>query len=450
MNAEPAQIPKKAVVRVLGCKVNQAEAAAMAKILEAHGYEIDVHATTPDLVVVNTCCVTHRAEGKSRRLVGRLAEQFPHSRLIVTGCLAEINPVSLREAAGPLVDLRTTRKEQFVELLSAGDSVPGTGAGTEKVDPAVFADLGAAELEGRARSFLKIQDGCSQRCTYCIVPDARGPSRSLAPERVLAHCRELDASGAGEIVLTGIHLGTYGRDLEPRTSLVELIQRVLRQPAEVRFRVSSVEAQEISPELIELVTRHPRMCRHFHIPLQSGDDAILRRMGRPYDTAMVRDLVKRITGTALETCIGLDVMVGFPGEDDESFRRTEAFIRELQPSYLHVFPFSPRPGTPAASFTPRVPDENARERVAVLRELSHTLRASFYERFLGATLHAVAESDPDPVTGTLRARTDNYIPVVVEESSGVCGARSFPVTIERIVNGDVHGSLGSGEVLRPS
>lgn len=440
MNTKPAQPAKKALVRVLGCKVNQAEAAAMAKILEAHGYEIDAHAEFPDLVVVNTCCVTQKAEGKSRRMVGRLSEKFPSARLVVTGCLAQIDPASVQAAAGSSVSLSMPGKDRFEEYVTAGPA-GSKGPGSNIAHSATeFADLGAAELDGRARSFLKVQDGCSQKCTYCIVPQARGPSRSLPPEKVLAHCRNLDAARAGEIVLTGIHLGAYGRDLDPAVSLDELLQTLLEASTGMRFRLSSIEPQEITPRLIELAARHPRVCRHFHIPLQSGDDEILRRMRRPYDSTMIRDLVKRITLSAAETCIGFDVMVGFPGEDDHSFRRTVALIQELHPAYLHVFPFSPRPGTPAAVFTPRVPENVARERVEELRDLSKVLRTKFYECFVGATLNAVAESEPDRYHGTLRVRTDNYVPVIVHGSPATLNGRAFPVTLQGVIDGEVHGT----------
>jgi threonylcarbamoyladenosine tRNA methylthiotransferase MtaB len=257
---------------------------------------------------------------------------------------------------------------------------------------------------------------------------------------VLAHGRELDAAGAGEVVLTGIHLGAYGKDLVPPVSLQALLERLLEESSGARLRLSSIEPQEITPRLIELAAHHPRVCRHFHIPLQSGDDEILRRMGRPYDSALIRNLVKRILSAAAETCIGFDVMVGFPGEDERSFQRTAALIHELEPAYLHVFPFSPRPGTPAAAFAPRVPTAIARERVEELRDLSKRLRSRFYERFVGATLMAVPESDPDHLNGILRARTDNYIPVTVQGTRHSWNERAFPIILQRVVDGEVHGA----------
>ena len=347
------RVRKKALVRVLGCKVNQAEAEAMARVLESRGYQIDPSADDPDLVVVNTCCVTSKAEGKSRRMVNRLADKFPGARMIVTGCLAEINASSLEKVAPGAVLLGTFEKDHFDEFIgeapinARNEEQGGASACT------TFVDLGPPGMRSRSRVFLKVQDGCSQSCAYCIVPAARGPSRSLPADKVLLHASNMDARGFAEIVLTGIHLGCYGRDLDPPMGLEDLLERLVEECPTTRFRLSSVEPQEITPRLIELAAGHPRVCRHFHIPLQSGDDNILSRMGRPYDTAFIRDLMDRILTRAPETCIGLDIMVGFPGEDEESFRKTLTLIEDSGAAYLHVFPFSPRPGTPAASFRPQ-------------------------------------------------------------------------------------------------
>lgn len=418
---ESQRLKKVAVVRVLGCKVNQAEAAAMATILESKGYEVDSHAKTADLVLVNTCCVTAKAEGKSRRLVNRLAKEYPSALLVVTGCLAEINTAVELAKANRYLVMGTFEKDRFSEFL---DSQPENGCrvfrrGAHSCD--TFGDLGSPAISGRSRTFLKIQDGCSQGCSYCIVPIARGPSRSMPSSTVIARATELDRAGYSEIVLTGIHLGCYGRDLKPPLSLEDLLEQLLHESGSARYRLSSVEPQEISRRLIDLAANNSRVCRHFHIPMQSGDDAVLERMGRPYDSAFVRDLIQRILSHIPEACIGLDVMVGFPGETEKSFENTRMLIERSGAAYLHVFPFSPRPGTPASDFGARVPDAVATRRVEDLRALSLRLRRTFHERFLGATLTAVAESEPDPLTGALIARTDNYIPVqvVAREAGGL-------------------------------
>jgi threonylcarbamoyladenosine tRNA methylthiotransferase MtaB len=400
---------KKAAVHVLGCKVNQAEAAAMTRMLVQQGFLVDTDESSPDLVLVNTCCVTGRAEGKSRRLISRLARRFPEAMLVVTGCLAEINPDSIRQAAGN-TKVMISADKAGIALLTEEGSVGSTGP---TPNTGSFADLGPAAAAGRARAFLKVQDGCSQRCTYCIVPHARGPSRSLDTDRVLHHAVELEAAGFAEIVLTGVHLGAYGRDLNPRTSLEELLERLLSGCRVPRFRLSSIEPQEVTAPLTRLMAEEKRICPHLHIPIQSGDDSILRRMARPYGRERIRALIMTAREALPDACIGMDVMVGFPGEDDPSFERTWELIAEIRPAYLHVFPFSPRPGTPAASFTPAVPQDVAQRRVDRLRVLSIELRQEFYSRFLGRVLSAVAESDTTDQDGYLTARTDNYIRIRV-------------------------------------
>lgn len=437
-------------MRVLGCKVNQAEAAAMAMILEKNGYEIDPAAADPDLVLVNTCCVTQRAEGKSRRTVGSLADKYPFARLVVTGCLAEVDPSSVENVSDGTVVLGAFEKDRFAQLVQSSFEHHAEAYGQSASSCTTFADLGSCGIPDRARSFLKIQDGCSQRCAYCIVPIARGPSRSLAPDRVVAHACRLGAAGSAEIVLTGIHLGSYGRDLSPAVTLGELLEQLLEECPLTRFRLSSLEPQEITPLLIELASQNPRVCRHFHIPLQSGDDKILQRMGRPYDTALIRGLLDKILSGSPETCVGMDVMVGFPGEDEASYRRTVNLIGEIAPAYLHVFPFSPRPGTRAASFKPRVPEKVAQERVEELRGISSELRKRFYERFLGCTLTAVKEEAPEVTSTVFQARTDNYIPVIVRALPSLAGKRSFPVCLEDMVDGEVFGTVALRSALSSS
>ncbi len=433
---ESSRKNKTAIIRVLGCKVNQAEAAAMTALLEQKGYSIDSEEKEPDLVLVNTCCVTARAEGKSRRMVNRLAEEFPAARLVVTGCLAEVNASGAHGSRTTV--LGTYEKDHLSDYL---DSIMGTESSIVKKGAAhclTFGDLGSPAIRGRSRTFLKIQDGCSQYCTYCIVPTARGPSRSMQPLLVQERAAALDKAEYAEIVLTGIHLGLYGRDLTPRLSLEPLLENLLSECKNTRFRMSSLEPPEITPRLLELMSRHPRICKHLHIPIQSGDDYILQRMGRPYRTALLLDLFRNIAAGVPDACIGLDVMVGFPGEDDGSFARTRALIEQSGASYLHVFPFSPRPGTPAAKFRPRVPGPEALRRVEELRSLSNDLKHAFYKRFVGTIRPAVAESPPDAETGTFIMRTDNYIPVQV---SGTAINGIVNVKIAEISGIEVRGSI---------
>jgi threonylcarbamoyladenosine tRNA methylthiotransferase MtaB len=463
-----SECEKKAVVQVLGCKVNQAEAAAMTGLLQSRGYVVDPAAQEPDLVLVNTCCVTSKAEAKSRRMANRLAQKYPSALVVVTGCLAEVNPWSIQEDMDRVVVLGTFEKDRFAEFLENRDitahrdkirsrthqgegSQSDTGSGrvhhTGSSACTSFVDQGCSGIPGRGRIFLKVQDGCSQRCSYCIVPSSRGPSRSLAADAVCAHARTLEGQGFAEIVLTGIHLGWYGRDLTPAIGLQDLLERLLEECPTVRFRLSSVEPPEITPRLIELAATHPRVCRHFHIPLQSGDDDILRRMGRPYRTGFMQRLWESTFRAIPDACVGLDIMVGFPGESEQSFLNTLSLIQASGVAYLHVFPFSPRTGTPAAGFFPRVAERTARARVEELRSLSAAMRERYYRRFLGRTLVAVSETAPDSQTRMVKARTDNYIPVNVCLPPELMDRTSFSVTLTGIERGEVSAEVSQAEPI---
>lgn len=434
---------KEALVHVLGCKVNQAEAGAMIDILESQGFTV-TDGGTPDLIVVNTCCVTARAEGKSRRTVKRLAEKYPEADLVVTGCLAEVNPSSLVKLSGNCRVLGTVEKDRFGDFIETLQEAPSPVACQGARNAKSFGDLRSVPIPGRARAFLKIQDGCSQWCSYCIVPRARGSSRSLPPDAVLEHAAAMEESGLAEVVLTGIHLGAYGHDLDPAITLDHLMERLVRACGKTKFRLSSIEPQEITPQLIGLAASHPRVCRHFHIPLQSGDDAILERMRRPYSADLVAGLLDRIFSADPDMCVGMDVLVGFPGENDESFQRTKDFVRESRAAYLHVFPFSPRPGTPAATFKPRVPHGVAQHRVEELRSVSTALRAAFYSRFIGRTLPAVVEPGSESDALSVVARTDNYIPVKISAQTARNQTAEFSVRVESVQGDEVSGAVSHG------
>ena len=428
-----------ALVQVLGCKVNQAEAASLAGILEQNGYRIDSSAVEPELALVHTCCVTMKAEGKSRRMVSRLLAKYPSAKVLVSGCLAEISPSTLEALSERVVVLGAFDKDRLSEFLKADKKPIPTVTPERSSLRRSFIDAGPSRLPGRSRAFLKIQDGCSSRCAYCIVPAARGPSRSLPRKSVIEHVRNLYEQGFAEVVLTGAHLGHYGRDLQPRLCLEDLLDSLLDESSGPRFRLSSVEPNEITSRLIAMVSSNRRLCRHFHIPLQSGDDEILNRMGRPYNTSVIRGFMEQIHDQVPDACVGFDIMVGFPGEDDSSFIKTKSLIEDLNPAYLHVFPFSPRPGTAAVGFKPRVPEKIKGERVDELRSLSAKLRLNFYERFLGRRLCAARESQS--ADGWTTGRTDNYIPVLTRLPSHFRDRVEFDVVIEKVESGKVWGRV---------
>lgn len=267
---------------------------------------------------------------------------------------------------------------------------------------------------GRTRPFLKIQDGCEAFCAYCIVPYARGPSCSVAFQAVLDGVSRLADQDYQEAVLTGIHLGAYGRDLEPRTSLAELLQAILKRPDAIRIRLSSIEPLELTDDIIDLAAGSERICRHFHVPLQSGDAHILKRMGRPYTPERFSARIARIRQRLPEAAIGADVLVGFPGETETAFENTCAVVEALPLTYLHVFPFSARPGTAAFDFNDRVPAQVITRRCRRMRELGSGKRLAFHRRFIGRRVPVLTESRRDPQTGLLKGVSSNYLPVLFE------------------------------------
>lgn len=388
----------------------------MAAVLQSKGFTLTESDTRPDMIIVNTCCVTSRAEGKSRRLISGLISKYPHARFVATGCLAQLNPASLENLSQNLTCLGLRQKDRFNDSM---DKVLGLGETVQEENISsvpTIGDLNSTLTPGRARAALKVQDGCDQKCSYCIVPYTRGPSRSMPMERVIGAAMEMEALGVKEITLSGIHIGRYGKDLPSGPSLEDLIEKLLAETTDVRFRISSYEPQEISPRILDMIGElQPQICRHLHIPVQSASDKILKSMGRPYSSAGVKDLLAGTFDQILDICVGLDLMVGFPGEKEADFQMTLDLVRQYPVAYLHVFPFSPRPGTPAASMKGAPPESVVKERVKILRAESRRLREAFYRRNIGKVFQAVIER-VETESGVCVARTDNYTPVAVKGS----------------------------------
>ncbi len=418
-------------ITTLGCKVNRYESEAMGEALEARGWRPCGTKTRADLLVVNTCTVTGKAAAQSRQAIRKAIRAHDRATMVVTGCGAQRDPQRL--AAIPGVD--------YVVGNSFKADVARISPHTRHSPPEIrvadirrvrrFQDLPITRFGDRTRCFVKIQDGCDAFCSYCIVPYVRGPSRSLASATVHERLGDLQAAGYAEAVLCGIHLGHYGQDLTPATSLLQLLRSVDRLPRAPRLRLSSIEPLELSESLIDHVARSRRLCPHFHIPLQSGDDAILSAMHRPYDTAYVAWLVDRIKRTLPDAAVGMDVLVGFPGETPEAFERTCALIRRLPVSYLHVFPYSHRQGTAAAALPDPVPPSIIKQRCTLLRKLGAEKRKAFYHAAIGSTGQVVFEEQRDRITGRLKGFTGNYIPVIMEGRVGRCG-RITEVRLDRI------------------
>lgn len=412
----PKRIPtsKRVAVITLGCKVNQYESAAFLSAFSGReGVEIVPFTAPADVYVINTCAVTARAAAQSRQLVRRALKGNRRARLVVTGCYAQIAARELLELTDqPLCIVGNDQKERLVEVALADVACDLEMYQADLAACTKAAHLPVTRAGERTRAVLKVQDGCNQFCSYCIVPYARGRSRSVPSAEVLVQAARFLAQGYREMVLTGIHLGHYGLDLAPPQSLLALVEQLLAARHPVRYRLSSLEPTEVSPELLALFAGHPeQLMPHLHIPLQSGDDRILAAMNRHYRGADFAALVNRCLAALPAAAIGVDVLVGFPGEDEAAFNHTLALLVELPVSYLHVFPYSRRPGTTAATLPGQVPEPVKKERVACLRALDQEKRRQFYRRHLGQVRPLLVEEGKQETAGLGHGYTDNYIPV---------------------------------------
>jgi threonylcarbamoyladenosine tRNA methylthiotransferase MtaB len=425
-----------------GCRASQADGDAIARQLADVGL---TSAPSADVVVVNTCSVTEEAERAARAYIRRARRRQPNARIVVTGCYAQRAPDEVAALAGVDAVVGNSHKGQVAALASSPDFIPVSALAPVLADD--FAHIEWARLPisglvagaGRTRPVLKVQDGCGNRCSFCIIPTTRGPSRSVSLAECLDSAREFAGSGGQELVLSGINLGRWGRDLFPALALETLVSALLEQTALPRLRLSSVEPMDWTPELLRLFSAygrglHPRLAPHFHVPLQSGSDTILRRMYRRYRPWHYAEKLAHMRAIAPDAAIGADVMVGFPGETDELFEQSYDFIAAQPLTYLHLFPFSARPGTPAASLA-SVPAAAVRERMDALRALIAGKAAAFRERFSGQTRSAVT------LVGG-RGLTDNFLEVRLPPSDSAGGDAGAPPA-NRLITLRIE-SLGAG------
>lgn len=431
----------------LGCKVNQYDTAVIqSSVTGGRDYTVVPFEDEADIYVINTCTVTGKGDVESRRLIRRAIRKNKRARVIVTGCYAQTRPGEIAGIEGVSIVLGNEEKLRLKDYIEFSDDV-------EDVQRILVGDMsgvsvmqrpGPAQFPERTRAFLKIQDGCDSRCSYCIVPFARGVSRSLAPPDVVEQIHLLCEKGYKEVVLCGVHLGGYGRDLSPKTSLSSVIERILKETDIVRIRLSSIEPREITDELIDIVASEDRICRHFHIPLQSGDGDMLREMNRNYTAAFYEDLIWKIRAKIEDAGIGCDVMVGYPGEEERHFENTYRFIERLPVTYLHVFVYSPRPGTAAYSVRETVTGDIKRKRSDALKGLGDKKSMEFKKKYIGRVVDVLVEEDEDDVTGMLKGYTGNYIKVLLEKDDR-------PSVMNRVVRALLSGMINnnlSGELFR--
>lgn len=403
-------------IYTLGCKVNQFESAGIGEALRAAGWTAAPEGFPADLCIINTCTVTAKASVQARQQIRQVVQRHPGARIVVTGCYAETQPEDITAIDGVDAVIGNRDKHRIAEWAVAGNRwpAPGKADGPTAAPRAPLAHLPVTRFEGRTRPFLKIQDGCNAFCTYCIVPHARGRSRSLPLPAVLDALRALRRNGYREVVLTGIHLGAYGLDLAPGTSLAALLPLLDSPDMPERIRLSSIEPTEVTEALLAIVAGSNRFCRHFHVPLQSGDDGVLKRMHRPYSRRQYDRTVRRIREVLPDAAIGADVLIGFPGEDDTAYTQTRDLVASLPVTYLHVFPFSPREGTPAARFPDMPPSDTVKARCAEVRRIGTVKRVAFYGACIGRDHTVIVESRRDRQTGRLRGLSSNYIPVLFD------------------------------------
>ena len=411
-------------IHTLGCKLNQADSDALARRFVLAGYTITDSEDGADVVVLNTCTVTATADSKARQILRSFHRANPNALLVATGCYAQRSADELARVEGVALVLGNTQKEELVarvtEALGLGNgSLPDeTAEPGRQVDTEIAATSMAPQVISRSgglrqRAMIKIQEGCDQVCAYCIVPKVRGRERSIPPDDLVQQIQQRVSEGCQEVVLTGTQLGSYGFDL-PGASLLGLLRRILAETVVPRLRVSSLQPQEIQPGLLE-IWQDGRMCPHFHLPLQSGSDRVLSAMRRRYTVAQFENTMELIRRTIPDAGITADLIVGFPGEEDAEFRESRAFVRSMEFSDMHIFPFSPRPGTSANHFGGKVAAETKKQRTAEMLELAKEGFRKFREDQLGQTRPVLWESVRQ-VAGTpaWSGLTDSYIRVYTD------------------------------------
>lgn len=400
---------KKAASFALGCKVNQYESEAIAELFQEKGYEIVDIDEEADVYVINTCTVTNFGDKKSRQLIRKVKRQNENAIVAVVGCYAQTAPQELMKVEGVNLVIGTKDRAQIVEMVENYDVSRGVENHVSDImKERVFEPLSIQKLANRTRAYLKIQDGCSQYCSYCIIPYARGPIRSREPEEVLAEVKRLAENGFKEVVLTGIHVASYGKDRRD-TSLLEILRQVHEVEGIERIRFSSIEPNVVTEEFAQALTELPKVCDHFHLSLQSGCDKTLKEMNRKYDTEKYRQAAATLRKYLPEVALTTDIIAGFPGETEEDFQASYDFAKEIGFAKIHAFPYSPKRGTPAAARKDQLLNAVKSERSRRLIELSDKMADDFIQAYVGKEVEVLYERAIGE--GVYEGHTTNYIKV---------------------------------------
>lgn len=405
----------------LGCKVNAYEVDAVASLLRLDGYRPVLENENPTLIIINTCAVTEKSEKKSRQLIRKEIRENPDSIIAVMGCFSEIRPKVVQSIKGVHIIVGTAYRSKIPELVKTyqKDLMPKYLFNHRRAK--TYEEFGVPIQSHQTRAYVKIQDGCNNFCSYCLIPFARGKSRSREIKPIIEEVKALVEDGHLEIVLTGINTGTYGKDLTNGVSLAKLLQILLKEvPGLARIRLSSIEVGEIDAELIALLAKEPRLARHLHIPLQSGSDGVLKRMKRPYLTKDFKDKILSIRKAVPNIAITTDVIVGFPMETKDEFLETVHFIKDLGFSRLHVFPFSSRSMTDAERLPHHIDEKTKKDRVHTLLKLNQELVHDYEEAFTNQTVSAIFE-EYDEKCDLYLGHSSNYLPVKVRSETNLIG-----------------------------
>ncbi|MBQ2035791.1 MAG: tRNA (N(6)-L-threonylcarbamoyladenosine(37)-C(2))-methylthiotransferase MtaB [Peptococcaceae bacterium] len=429
----------------LGCKVNQSETEAMTALFLDKGYQLGEFEAYCDVYVINTCTVTHAGDRKSRQMIRRAKQINPQAIVVVTGCYAQTSPEAVAAIEDVDIILGTNMRHLIVDEVEAfaGSRVQLVDAKDTLTD---FEEISMDRVIQKARAYLKVQEGCEQFCTYCIIPYARGPLRSRSMENTLQEAKKLEQAGFKEIILTGIHLGAYGKPSEAereagavqQVTLADLCEMLLNETSFERIRLSSIEPTEVDDHLLRLFAENRRMCRHLHLPLQAGDDDVLEAMHRPYNTEQYRQEMARIREAVPDIALSTDLMVGFPGETDEQFENSLRFCDEIAFSSMHLFKYSPRQGTPAAGYPNQVPNEVKDIRSKRMQEMAERNMLRYMEAHLGQIVEVLVEEQRSD--GIWLGHTDTYLHVAVD---GPCRKN----TMVKVLLDKIDGKLIKGKFI---
>lgn len=433
---------KKIAIHTLGCRANQLESSIILDEFTKLGWEIVKFSEVADIYIINTCTVTGKSDNESRYYARKARKMNPEAKIILCGCYTQVSPEEAAQLEEVDLVLGNTEKLEIAELITDNNVFEQENKiyVSDIMQKDKFQDKIVFSASGRTRANIKVQDGCNHRCSYCIIPYARGKSRSNELKNIINQVKEITKQDFKELVISGIHLGQWGLDLNPKNSLSQLIKEIEKINNLKRFRLSSIDPMEFNDELIKTISTSEKFCRHLHISFQSGNNEILKNMRRRYTVEYYSKLIKRLAKNIPDIAIGSDIIVGFPGETDEQFQDTYDNLKKLPISYIHVFSYSKRKGTPASLMENQIPEEIKKERNKKLTALAKRKNLEFRKSFLEKELEVLIELTRDKKTGLLKGVTDNFIPVLVE------GTNDFKNKIVKVKITEIQDDKTFGEI----